>query len=164
MTMNVSIDTYYTEHPKCSPTLSANRHVLTALYVQSFPSTYITPGFWVGRNLSDSHLGASHEKKRKGSRGTSQNLLYPLTFTWGPLIKAYKGGNIDKKKSIYIHFLRELRQQKSFRKYIPLFGVLLNMYPCFKRSRSCCVCVCVRMYAYVWVEMENVPKLPNFLH
>merc|ERR1711873_215440 len=32
-------------------------------------------------------------------------------------------------------------EKKSFRKYIPLFGVFLNIYPCFERIRSCCVCV-----------------------
>ena len=34
----------------------------------------------------------------KGSRGTSQNLFFPLTVTWVPSIKAYKGGKYDKKK------------------------------------------------------------------
>ena len=35
-----------TNHPKCSPTLTANKHLLTALYEQSFfLSTYIPPDF-----------------------------------------------------------------------------------------------------------------------
>ena len=49
-------------------------------------STYdiYNPRFGVGRNLSDSHLGPSLKTNRTGSRRTSQNLFYPLPFTWDP--------------------------------------------------------------------------------
>ena len=80
--------------------------------------------------------------------GPPQNLFYPLAFTWGPSIHAYKGENRTKKKNLSTSTSSvNGDEKKSFRKYIPLFGVFLNIYPCFERIRSSCVCVRVRTYA-----------------
>ena len=44
--------------------------------------------------------------------GPPQNLIYPHTVTWGPSIKAYKGENTTRTKSIHVDHLRELRPKK----------------------------------------------------
>ena len=58
-----------------------------------------------------------------------------------PVDKSVQGGKYDKKK-VHLHQLPPwaTTKKKLFHKYIPLFGVLLNIYPCLKRSRACCYC------------------------
>ena len=52
--------------------------------------------------------------------GASSKSALPAHFHVRPVDKSVQGGKYRQKKSIYVNFLRELRQQKSFRKYIPL--------------------------------------------
>merc|ERR1712112_220257 len=70
----------------------------------------------------------------KGSRGTSSKSDLRAPFRVRPVDKSVKGGNYDKKK-VLLHRLppSATTKKKSFHKYIPLFGVLLNILPCFKR-------------------------------
>ena len=86
--MNVSSDIYYTEHPKCRPTISANRHVLTALYVQFFfLLTYICPNFgWAGNYQI--HTLVPVKKKPQGLPRDLSKYAFPASFHVRPVKKS----------------------------------------------------------------------------
>ena len=82
--------------------------------------------------------------------GPPQNLFYPLAFTWGPSIHAYKGENTTKKK-IYLHRLPPWTETKK--------NHSVNIYPCLACSwiytpvsREFAPLV----YVYVCVPMPNI--------
>ena len=82
--------------------------------------------------------------------GPPQNLFYPLAFTWGPSIHAYKGENTTKKK-IYLHRLPPWTETKK--------NHSVNIYPCLACSwiytpvlREFAPVV----YVYVCLPMPNI--------
>ena len=98
----------------------------------------------------------------KGSRGTSSKLDLPAHFHVRPVDTSVQGGKYDKKK-IPSTSTTPVNgdKKKPCRKYIPLFGVLLNIYPRCKRSPRFDVCAYVCLIVSGNRECSGVAQLPR---
>ena len=100
----------------------------------------------------------------KGSRGTSSKYDLPALFRVRPVDTSVQGGKYNKKK-IPSTSTTPVNgdKKKPCRKYIPLFGVLLNIYPRCKRSPRFDVCAYVCLIVSGNRECSGVAQLPRLI-
>merc|ERR1711954_26763 len=100
----------------------------------------------------------------KGSRGTSSKYDLPALFRVRPVDTSVQGGKYNKKKIPSTPTTPvNGDKKKPCRKYIPLFGVLLNIYPCLKRSRRFDVCAYVCLIVGGNRKCSGVAQIPRLI-